>query len=194
MTDRGHARGCLAALSFVVFGGLGAAPTLGADAIGAAPTLGAGWTGAYVGLHAGGAWGNVVVTDTDGGVPPGPFPYSASGAFGGATAGVNMQMSNVVLGLEGDVGYMALTGAGIIPSSTPPFHQDATLGGGLYGDVTGRLGLSFGQTLVYGKGGSRFTMARQIKSRRNLAMFQRGRVHSLVGQLVAVWSTISAQP
>jgi len=108
------------------------------------------------GLHAGGVWGDVSVTDTNGGVTPGPFTYSPSGAFGGAQAGVNWQGGGFVAGVEGDIGYMNLTGAGIIPSSDPQYHQDATLSGGVYGDITGRLGFAMGQSLLYGKGGFAF--------------------------------------
>jgi hypothetical protein len=82
------------------------------------------WTGLYGGLHAGGVWGNVIVTDdVNDGVPPGPFPYSAAGAFGGGTAGLNWQMGSIVTGIEGDLGYMALSGAGIVPSSRAWTHK-----------------------------------------------------------------------
>jgi outer membrane immunogenic protein len=114
------------------------------------------WTGFYAGAHVGGVWGNVDVTDTTGGVPPGPFRFSPDGVFGGGTAGYNLQRGNFVFGVEADIGYMNLNGSGIIPSSTPPNHQDATLDGGLYGDVTGRLGYAFDRTLVYAKGGFAF--------------------------------------
>ena len=90
------------------------------------------------------------------GVPPGPFGYSINGFFGGGTAGYNLQIQNIVFGIEGDIGAIDPNGAGIIPSSTVPFHQDTTLDTGLYGDATGRLGLAFGPTLVYAKGGFAF--------------------------------------
>jgi outer membrane immunogenic protein len=114
------------------------------------------WAGGYAGLNAGHAWGNVDVRDTTGGVTPGPFSYDASGFFGGGTLGYNWQAGNLVYGLEGDLGYMDLTGAGIIPSSVPTAHQDITLRGGVYGDITGRLGLAWGRSLFYAKGGAAF--------------------------------------
>jgi outer membrane immunogenic protein len=115
------------------------------------------WNGFYIGAHAGGAWGDVNVTDdVNDGVPPGPFGYSIDAFIGGGTAGYNLQIDNVVLGVEGDLGVIDPNGSGIIPSSTPPNHQDTTLDSGLYGDVTGRLGLAFGPALIYAKGGWAF--------------------------------------
>jgi outer membrane immunogenic protein len=69
---------------------------------------------------------------------------------------LHLQIDNVVFGIEGDLGVIDPDGSGIIPSSTPPFHQDTTLDTGLYGDITGRLGLTFGPALVYAKGGFAF--------------------------------------
>jgi outer membrane immunogenic protein len=116
----------------------------------------ANWSGLYLGAHAGGAWGDVDVTDTTGGVTPGPFNYDVNGAFGGGTVGFNVQMSSIVVGLEGDLGYMDASGSGIIPSSNPAAHQDITLDGGFYAVAAGRVGLAFGGTLIYGKGGWAF--------------------------------------
>jgi outer membrane immunogenic protein len=115
------------------------------------------WNGFYVGAHAGGVWGDVNVTDdiTDG-VPPGPFGYSVSGFFGGGTAGYNFEIDNIVFGIEGDLGFIDPNGRGLIPSSDPAFHQDTTLNTGLYGDVTGRVGVAFAGALVYAKGGWAF--------------------------------------
>jgi outer membrane immunogenic protein len=115
------------------------------------------WSGFYVGAHLGGAWGDGKVNDTDGGVNPGPFTYSPSGAFGGGTAGYNFQRENLLFGVEADLGYMDLSGGTKIPSSDPMYHQNITLDGGLYGDITGRVGvLVTPATLIYGKGGFAF--------------------------------------
>ena len=115
------------------------------------------WTGFYVGGHVGGDWGKVkVLNDVNDGVPPGPFKYNAAGVFGGGTVGYNLQIQNFVVGVEGDVGFMDLSGAGIVPSSNPAAHQDITLGHGAYGDITGRLGYAVDRTLVYAKGGVAF--------------------------------------
>lgn len=114
------------------------------------------WTGFYMGAHAGYAWGDASVTDTTGSVTPGPFGYSPDGFFGGVTAGLNLQVQSLVVGVEGDLGYMDLSGKGVIPSSVPGQHQDITLDGGMYGVIAGRIGYTFGKTLVYGKGGWAF--------------------------------------
>ena len=115
------------------------------------------WSGFYVGARAGGMWGHEDVTDdiTDG-VPPGPFSWKPHGFIGGGSAGYNLQFDHIVVGVEGDLGVIDPNGRGFVPSSTPPFHQDLTLQTGLYGDVTGRVGLAFGPALVYGKGGWAF--------------------------------------
>lgn len=111
------------------------------------------WSGPYLGAHAGYAWGDTDVTDTTGGVTPGPFSYQPNGAFGGATAGYNWQTGALVLGIEADLGYMDLSGAGRIPSSNPAAHQDIILHGGVYGVAAGRVGWAWDRTLIYGKGG-----------------------------------------
>lgn len=114
------------------------------------------WTGFYAGVHAGYAWGDVSVVDTDGGVPYGAFDYKAKGAFGGGTAGYNLQMGMLVVGIEGDIGYLNAEGDKRIASSDPAHHQTLTLSGGLYGDITGRVGLAVDRTLFYAKGGFAF--------------------------------------
>lgn len=115
------------------------------------------WTGFYLGANAGGAWGKEKIKDdVNDGVTPGPFRYWASGALGGATAGYNLQRGSLVFGVEADAGYLDLGGSRIIGSANAAAHQDVTLGGGVYGDVTGRVGYTFDRTLVYGKGGFAF--------------------------------------
>jgi outer membrane immunogenic protein len=115
------------------------------------------WTGFYLGAHAGYVWGNESIKDNAAdGVPPGPFPYDASGVFGGGTAGYNLQTGQFVFGAEADIGYMGLSGSRTIASSNPIFHQNVTLDGGAYGDITGRLGYAFVRTLIYAKGGFAF--------------------------------------
>ncbi len=115
------------------------------------------WSGLYLGGHVGYAWADVSVVDTDGGVPYGAFDYSPAGVVAGGTAGYNIELNRAVLiGIEADLGYMDLNGEKYIASSSPGHHQELRVEGGLYGDITGRLGLTFGRTLIYGKGGFAF--------------------------------------
>jgi len=120
------------------------------------------WTGPYIGAHVGGAWGDASTTDhvKDWGNDPkfiGPFEQSPSGVLAGATAGYNVQLSNIVLGVEGDLGYLGLDSALDTPSSQSGNHQTIMLNGGLYGDIAARAGfLATPSTLVYGKGGFAF--------------------------------------
>jgi outer membrane immunogenic protein len=136
---------------------LASAGAAAADGLPSSPRLPASWTGLYAGVNAGAAWSDVKITDTNGGVDPGPFSASTEAAFGGGQAGYNLQLGMVVVGVEGDLGYMGQLGKGTIPSSTPTFHQDTTIAAGLYGDITGRAGVVVGaRTLIYGKGGFAF--------------------------------------
>ena len=100
-------------------GGLKDGPVYGANT----------WTGFYIGAHAGGVWGNASLKDDiNDGVTPGPFPYSAAGAFGGGTAGYNLQRGHLVFGVEADAGYMDLSGSRIIGSANAGAHQDIFMG------------------------------------------------------------------
>jgi len=130
------------------------------------------WTGFYVGAHIGGAW-----TDIDTGrnryydwtySQTSPYWYdyngglSGSGVFGGLTIGYNWQFgeySNYVYGIELDIGgwrddasktfYINDDRRGADPLTRIRFGNK----GGFYGDLTSRLGYTFGNTLLYAKGG-----------------------------------------
>ena len=108
---------------------------------------------------------------------------TSTGAFGGGQFGYNLQSAdflyglptmNLVYGVEVDAGGMSLGGTklnGNRNSSgssncfvsndnsfiTRYYNCDYRFGaqnsGGFYGDATGRLGVAFGNALVYGKGG-----------------------------------------
>jgi outer membrane immunogenic protein len=111
------------------------------------------WTGGYIGLDVGGGRGTVVVTDTHGGVPPGPFSYWTWNILADLTAGYNFQAGAFVLGVEGRVGYLDPLGKGLVPSSDPAFHQDLTISPGLTAELSGKVGLAVEHTLIYAKGG-----------------------------------------
>lgn len=122
------------------------------------------WTGLYLGAHAGYAWGDASTTDDikdwcspgdDACIKKyvGPFPFDLEGGFGGGTVGYNFQVGNFVFGPEIDLGYLDLTGSRRIDSSNPAKFQTLNVDGGLYALLGGRAGITFGRTLVYGKGG-----------------------------------------
>ena len=112
------------------------------------------WTGGYLGLDLGGGIGAVSVTDTNGGVAPGPFTYSTEDLLADIRAGFNLQAGPFVLGLEGKVGYLDPIGKGLVPSTTPPNHQDLTITPGATAELSARLGLGLDRTLIYAKGGA----------------------------------------
>jgi outer membrane immunogenic protein len=125
------------------------------------------WTGCYVGLHAGGASGHDQITD----VGLGGFSFAAAGTAGqtftenttdlmfGGHAGCNYQVSLVVFGIEGDLGMMDLHGSALDPGTAS--NTQVGLSSGAYGDITGRLGVAFGDFLLYGKAGWAFFNGRE---------------------------------
>ena len=125
------------------------------------------WSGFYIGGYVGGAWtGNVTASDlfSQGGVfPVGtpynisvPYSYSLSNSFiGGLTAGVNWQApgASLVLGIEGEVGWLRLRGSRADPLSPGLDTVSTTTIGNWYGVIAGRLGFAMDRALLYGKAG-----------------------------------------
>jgi outer membrane immunogenic protein len=109
------------------------------------------WAGFYVGAHLGGAWGDVKVTDFD--EDGNKFTNSSSGLIGGGTIGYNFQRGNIVFGAEIDLGGIDLKHSKVNPINSDIVSKSDS---GFYVDATARLGYSFGQTLVYAKGGYAF--------------------------------------
>lgn len=118
------------------------------------------WDGFYLGAHIGGAWSTVDVTDLDGyNTAAGTtFTMENSGVFGGSTLGYNVQRGAWLFGLEGDLGVMNLSGTQVQPGS-PGDDTKASADGGVYGDITGRLGFAADRALFYAKGGVAFVNA-----------------------------------
>jgi outer membrane immunogenic protein len=147
------------------------------------------WTGFYVGGFVGGAWSDNVTTHDprsallpyDCPTPGAPFFGAVCGAtykldssfIGGGTIGYNWQAAGSpwVFGIEGEAGYISLTGAGVDnftaglpcsltgPFTLPPSRCNTfftTKVGDWYGAVTGRVGYAWDRVLVYGKGGVAF--------------------------------------
>jgi outer membrane immunogenic protein len=130
------------------------------------------WTGFYIGVHAGYGWGDSSIGDggtklgRDG--PPfgafacgvaqtgnycgDPFDLEPEGWLGGAQLGVNWQRGRLVLGIEGDIGYLGADEQSVL--DRPFGDQDfASVEYGWYGTLTGRLGLALDRSLLYVKGG-----------------------------------------
>ena len=83
--------------------------------------------------------------------------------IGGGTLGCNWQPvgSPFVLGLEGEGGYMHLSGQAfdprtIVSTQTTPDVLGSAKVGDWYGMITGRLGYAWDRTLLYVKGGAAF--------------------------------------
>jgi outer membrane immunogenic protein len=124
------------------------------------------WNGCYAGGFLGGAWsGDVQATEAvaPGGVfynnPGAPYTYELDSSFiAGGTLGCNIQFGMFVLGAEGEAGYLSLQGSAIDPNSVGLGSDtvDSTRVGDWYGVIAGRLGVAFGPTLIYVKGGLAF--------------------------------------
>src|SRR5262249_20252645 len=117
------------------------------------------WTGFYIGLNVGGQWGHSEDKDFDYnfGVPndfagPKPWGYDESGVIAGGQVGYNYQWNWLVLGIEGDLGYMNLDGRGTEPGS-PGGDTFGKTDSDFYTTVRGRLGFAHGHWLFYGTGG-----------------------------------------
>jgi outer membrane immunogenic protein len=113
------------------------------------------WTGFYVGANVGGAWGDLEVTNVDNYTGIKKFSNDPAGVLVGGTIGYNIQSGAFVFGIEGDLGYMDLGNTKVQPLS-PGGDTKSNIDGGLYGDITARVGYSFDKALVYAKGGYAF--------------------------------------
>lgn len=116
------------------------------------------WAGAYIGAHAGYAWSDVEVTDLDGFIEPGSWSFDADDWLAGGQIGYNWQRDRLVFGVEGDLGYFGLDGHRTDPAD-PESSLSASVDGGLYGTLTGRLGFASDRALLYAKGGAAFLNA-----------------------------------
>jgi len=109
------------------------------------------WTGVYLGGQLGYGWGADSFTVF---APASAFygqKFTPNGIVGGAHVGYNLQLSQIVLGLEGDVegtGYNTAFNSGVITLGTRLPVQ---------GSIRARLGFALDRVLLYATGGVAFT-------------------------------------
>jgi len=116
------------------------------------------WTGPYIGAHLGWAWADDIVTDFDSynrSFPNRDFSANADGVFGGFQAGYNWQRGSLVVGIEGEIGWLGLDDGTQDPlrSDRPKNDSFARLETGFYGTIAGRLGFAIDKFMFYLKGG-----------------------------------------
>lgn len=132
------------------------------------------WSGFYIGGHVGGASTDTSVSDTYTYINYDPHKTTDLGKTGlmsGVQVGYNVQKKTALYGIEADLGYLNVSndasahlqdnGTGSLAcdgTGTQQCKLDAkySISGGLYGDVTGRLGYVNEKTLLYMKGGAAF--------------------------------------
>ena len=115
------------------------------------------WQGFYIGVNGGYAFdfgGDVSDLDfLNVGPPVQSFSFDPDGPVGGAQVGFNWQpWVHLVLGVEGDGGYLGIYGTKRQPGSPDPGTFAKTLPGA-YATARGRVGLAFDRLLLYATGG-----------------------------------------
>jgi outer membrane immunogenic protein len=130
------------------------------------------WSGFYIGGFVGGAFADRNATATDPQSAPLAFynggnlvnSYGLNSSFiGGGTIGYNWQTpgSNLVLGLEGEAGYLHLHRSqqdinAVNSGFALPDSVNSTRIGDAYGVIAGRVGFASDRALFYAKGGVAF--------------------------------------
>lgn len=104
------------------------------------------WSGLYLGVHAGYLSGEA-------GVVEGDIIGDINGGVAGLYAGYNVQMDNIVLGVEGDFGIAAVSGTGTV---VPPPGDEYIYDLNWNGHLRARGGFAADQFLVYVAGGLAF--------------------------------------
>ncbi len=117
------------------------------------------WTGFYIGAHAGYGWGDHTVFSGDGGFSSGTgdadreVSYESDGFLAGGQVGYNWQKDQLLLGLEGDLGYLGVKGDGKNLTEGGEVSDVAESEFGAYGLIGARIGLVNDRSLFYVKGG-----------------------------------------
>lgn len=116
------------------------------------------WSGVYVGGRLGGAWGNVnwtqdlnVFTAAGAADPGAAAEFSPSGVAGGIIGGANLQLGRWIFG-----GELSFSGTDLSQTITSPFFPATdTFSTQIdwLATVEGRIGYTWNQVLLFGKGG-----------------------------------------
>jgi outer membrane immunogenic protein len=142
-----------------------AAPAIAADrsvapmykAPPAAPAAVYQWTGFYIGAHAGGVWDREQATTsfTTAFAPAGTVASADHSDFlAGGQIGLNYQMNNIVVGVEGDGSWTeAKTSSTIVSPFVPAVSITGSTKTNWFATATARLGYAAGPVLLYVKGG-----------------------------------------
>ena len=107
------------------------------------------WNGAYVGLNAGYGFGSSQWTDTV--TRASTNKFSTNGGMIGGTVGYNLQLSTVVVGVEGDLDWSGIKG-----STTTNCISTCETSNSWLGTARGRIGYAFDRFLPYFTGGAAF--------------------------------------
>lgn len=119
------------------------------------------WAGCYAGGHVGGGFNHTASSDVpaNAGIIGGSVGTGGAGPLAGGQLGCNYQVSNWVVGLEGDADWAGLNGNSYDPffsnKNVQTIHQRTDF----LADVTGRVGYARDNWLLYAKGGVAFTNA-----------------------------------
>jgi outer membrane immunogenic protein len=160
-----------AAIISTAFSGTASAADLAVKAL-PPPAAVFNWTGFYIGGFVGGAGADRDAFASEPATAAGGF-YNGTGLgtsyglgdsfIGGGTIGYNWQRpgSNFVLGIEGEAGYLHLTGSrqdvnAAAANLSPIDSVDSTRLGDWYGVIAGRAGWAANRALFYVKGGAAF--------------------------------------
>ncbi len=132
------------------------------------------WAGFYAGVNMGAAWSanrGTLEIDAEhyGDTASSSDHLSPYGAFGGGQIGHNWQRGNIVFGIEADVQGASVEDKANAGAVAGDRHPSFATGDGksdldYLGTLRGRLGYSFGRTLVYGTGGFAFGGVRDFLS------------------------------
>ncbi|MEO6779641.1 MAG: outer membrane beta-barrel protein [Bradyrhizobium sp.] len=158
-----------------------AAPALAADIAPAykaapmAPIAVYNWTGFYIGGHIGGGWADqnsVELAPGTGAYPTGTAftGKNLSGFLGGVQGGYNWQLSNIVLGIEGEYTWADVSGSATTVSTVPRFLGFSSISTAKLQDialVTGRLGYAANNWLFYFKGGGAWGQGKSFSVNNN---------------------------